>query len=461
MRTQLPIAALTIATLASVPATALCQCAAPALGAAQEVLPSGPQPTVRGIADVNSDGYPDLLVSRSSGLINADSLHVLAGRGDGLFDVSLSFGTGETVFDGVLADMNADGFPDLVMLENTETSRITIRLNNGEGLFADPTEYTGPWDWLLAIYAADINADGLPDVLYEPLFGTLRIRLNVGGGALGPEIATDILLNEQPILLHDLTGDGRAEIILNDWVENRVRCFSDDGSGLFAAAHDLIPYAVPTLTVIDINGDGALDIAFQRTSNGVNQHEVWFNDGDGVFSPIAPIITPSASWAYADLNADGLADLIANHSGMAAVYVNSGGGTFAAPLEYPFSANTNCSVIDQNGDGILDLVGFRAAGFSNGDVVLLPGLGSGQFGPPSTHPCQAIPNARIAALADLNNDGLIDVIVSTLFLGHLSSAGELKTMIAFCPCPADYDGNGEREVADIFAFLSAWFAGCP
>ncbi|MBX3406710.1 MAG: hypothetical protein KF869_08095 [Phycisphaeraceae bacterium] len=28
-------------------------------------------------------------------------------------------------------------------------------------------------------------------------------------------------------------------------------------------------------------------------------------------------------------------------------------------------------------------------------------------------------------------------------------------------CPADFDGNGEREVGDIFAFLSAWFAGAP
>jgi len=29
------------------------------------------------------------------------------------------------------------------------------------------------------------------------------------------------------------------------------------------------------------------------------------------------------------------------------------------------------------------------------------------------------------------------------------------------PCPADFDGNGLREVSDIFAFLSAWFANDP
>ncbi|MBY0263264.1 MAG: hypothetical protein K2Q20_13030, partial [Phycisphaerales bacterium] len=28
-------------------------------------------------------------------------------------------------------------------------------------------------------------------------------------------------------------------------------------------------------------------------------------------------------------------------------------------------------------------------------------------------------------------------------------------------CPADFNGSGTRDVADIFAFLSSWFAGCP
>lgn len=29
------------------------------------------------------------------------------------------------------------------------------------------------------------------------------------------------------------------------------------------------------------------------------------------------------------------------------------------------------------------------------------------------------------------------------------------------PCAADFNGNGTLEVADIFAFLNAWFAGSP
>lgn len=43
--------------------------------------------------------------------------------------------------------------------------------------------------------------------------------------------------------------------------------------------------------------------------------------------------------------------------------------------------------------------------------------------------------------------------------GLLSSAATLSFVVD--PCPADFDGNGEIAVPDVFAFLAAWFAGCP
>jgi hypothetical protein len=40
----------------------------------------------------------------------------------------------------------------------------------------------------------------------------------------------------------------------------------------------------------------------------------------------------------------------------------------------------------------------------------------------------------------------------------LSSVCSAATCIA---CPSDFDGSGGLAVADIFAFLNSWFAGCP
>jgi hypothetical protein len=61
-----------------------------------------------------------------------------------------------------------------------------------------------------------------------------------------------------------------------------------------------------------------------------------------------------------------------------------------------------------------------------------------------------------ASLAD--NGSAFDCIVS-------SSCGSVQSNpagLAVTPsCPADFNGSGTLNVPDIFAFLSAWFAGCP
>ncbi|MGE3109011.1 MAG: FG-GAP-like repeat-containing protein [Phycisphaerales bacterium] len=449
----------TVAFLWSVPTMSLCQCQDPAFGAADSVLPFGARPTLRSIADVNRDGFPDLLVLRTWGTTPGNSLHLLTGRGDGSFDELLTF-TDESPLHGALADMNGDGFPDLVMIQSA--SRITIRLNDGGGHFDHPLEYDASGDWISALYVADINADGLPDVLYEPVFEALRVRMNTGGGVLGPEIATGIYPAEQPVLLHDLTGDGRPEIVFNNVGADEVRYFSDDGSGHFAAEQLLLPYSVASLDFLDVDGGGSLDLTFGQFVGGNIRHQTWLNDGSGHFAVAASIVTPFASSsAYADLDGDSDLDLILCHSGVAAVYRNTGGAAFSAPMMFAFPGDTACFAVDQNGDGNIDLVGFRAGGFSAGDVVLLPGAGNGDFGSASSHVCQATPNARIAALADLNNDGLHDVIVNTLSFGPVSVAGELKSMTARCPCPAEFNHDGAVNTQDFFDFLAALFTLQP
>ncbi|MBY0262907.1 MAG: hypothetical protein K2Q20_11220, partial [Phycisphaerales bacterium] len=42
-----------------------------------------------------------------------------------------------------------------------------------------------------------------------------------------------------------------------------------------------------------------------------------------------------------------------------------------------------------------------------------------------------------------------------------ASASQSAVIAVKNPCPADINESGARDVADIFAFLSAWFAGCP
>jgi hypothetical protein len=55
------------------------------------------------------------------------------------------------------------------------------------------------------------------------------------------------------------------------------------------------------------------------------------------------------------------------------------------------------------------------------------------------------------------DDGVGRITIS----GSWSAGGELRVLIAGDTCRADFDRSGAVGVPDIFAFLSAWFVGCP
>ena len=68
--------------------------------------------------------------------------------------------------------------------------------------------------------------------------------------------------------------------------------------------------------------------------------------------------------------------------------------------------------------------------------------------------------------ADVDADGQPDLITVNGGLRGPGSGGSVNVLRnTFVPppppCPADFDHNGQVQVPDIFAFLSAWFAGDP
>jgi len=65
-------------------------------------------------------------------------------------------------------------------------------------------------------------------------------------------------------------------------------------------------------------------------------------------------------------------------------------------------------------------------------------------------------SVSLAAMTDAEPGGAGAV------LPELDTTDDFASVVVTEPhCPADFDGNGSREVPDIFAFLSAWFAQSP
>jgi len=175
------------------------------------------------------------------------------------------------------------------------------------------------------------------------------------------------------------------------------------------------------LAVADFNGDGKPDVVVGNQGDGTIS--VLLNKGDGTLLPAVNYSTGSVENPYAiavgDLNGDGKIDIVTGGSGIStgelAVFLGNGDGTFQAGGVYPsVSENPNAiAIADLNGDGKMDLVvnsGLPADGSLNAVISVLIGKGDGTFKAATT---VKLPNLQSTiacmAIGDFNGDSRIDV----------------------------------------------------
>lgn len=125
-----------------------------------------------GAIDYDGDSWPDLYFCQSGvwpvdPTRNPHADRFFRNRGDGRFiDVTENAGLGDREFSQGLAvgDFDNDGFSDLFV---GNVGRDRLYRNNGDGTFSDVTptaDVAGDVDWTTSAAIADLNADGLPDL---------------------------------------------------------------------------------------------------------------------------------------------------------------------------------------------------------------------------------------------------------------------------------------------------------
>ena len=335
-------------------------------------------------ADFNGDGNPDLVAAQSQGNIS-----VLVAESGGTFrsiyQFNLESGFNELPTALVAGDFSKDGHGDFAVLAEGSSlygpqAYLAIFLGDGKGNFTASNTMVAGRN-ALGLTAADFNGDGNLDLAFTE------------GAGLGPEGGITILL-----------GDGQGNFNLMSGYVTGPKPF--------------------TVVAGDFNGDGKPDLAVtNRPGEGLTQPgnvSVFLGKGDGTFSagaiiPVAgaPQYGPYAMIA-ADLNGDGKVDLaftIANESTAGSgvgVLLGNGDGTFQPAVIYG-AASANLNVADLNGDGIPDLVLSATPGAPGFGVLI--GNGDGNFQPEVAIPTSDIGSGAIGpmAAADFNHDGKIDL----------------------------------------------------
>ena len=162
----------------------------PSYSARQNFSIGGATPAAVRVADLNGDGLPDLVVATGSGvavLLNTTT----PGAATASFAAAQTFSTGDDDLAVALADVNGDGRPDLITIRSTGDlavrSNSTTAGSSTVSFGSKPTFNLG--NDPVAMTVADLNGDGLPDIIVANQGGN-KVSVLLNTTTLGPASTT-------------------------------------------------------------------------------------------------------------------------------------------------------------------------------------------------------------------------------------------------------------------------------
>jgi len=405
-------------------------------------------PTSLAVGDVNKDGRPDLITG-SDGQFT--QITVAFNEGGGTFGQPFTYGVGAPVRCVRVADLNGDGWPDIVALGPGPA--IIIKYGAGPGSFFAPTSIPLPANGsggVGGLAIADMNGDGQPDIVAATSAGD-AVLLSTGGGAfrtLGPFRTGFDPVN---VLADDVNGDGNPDVVTSDSIDP-----SSALSGLFTSlgrgdgslrSISIIPVGSNPLGVAagDLDGDGRPDLAVPDAADG--HVHILHNDGDGEFTagPIVGQNIRGSAVAVADFNGDGRNDIVTTTQyNEVALLINNGNGVFSQSNAQEDGIPETISIADVNGDGAPDAV----VNVGKIDVFLSGGFRGIVRSAPDAAPAGQL------ALADFNGDGKLDVAFDSFGVQVMMGKGDgsfgPETMVgsefAEAVGAADVNGDGKADL---------------
>ncbi|MBK7977700.1 MAG: VCBS repeat-containing protein [Deltaproteobacteria bacterium] len=368
-----------------------------------------------GVGDFNGDHHLDLAYAAGVGANGVIAIQL--GDGAGGFGSPIVSGYGYLPHEIVVDDWNGDGHPDIASLSQ---STLIVLSGNGSGGFGQVTYGVGAG--ARAIGSGDLNGDHRTDLVVSNggntsgVPGDLSILLNTGSG-FAPEyrVATD----PQPagLVVQDLNGDGKTDVaVAHNTVfgTNNVVIFRGNGLGQLTRGQSIeVPSSVDALASADLNGDGLVDLL----ASGAELLHSLLGYGDGTFLRVD---TRSAhhgiGLAVADFNEDGRADFFVEGNGSSLV-LGDGSGHFAAP-DFPIVSSGSTAVLavrkgDLNEDGQDDLAVLESDQ-STGKLVLdllsAPGGAFARTTIPLTTAYSST-GAETLSVGDFDGDGHLDLVI--------------------------------------------------
>ncbi len=220
------------------------------------------------------------------------------------------------------------------------------------------------------VFSADMNRDGLPDMIVADTQGPtvgVSVFLATTPGRFGAEKMYSISRATNPDLplAADLNGDGSLDLILRDWHVAALHVLWNNGEGTLRSGPD-VPLSDPATSfdLGDFNHDGKLDVAAIECTNGFSAPchlNVYLGHNDGTFSRSQSVQLAGlgSDMRVADINGDGIPDLVFARTTQILIWPGKGNGTFSSPTSLTPNGTDQVVALtlgDFNNDGKLDIV---------------------------------------------------------------------------------------------------------